>query len=144
LPPYRDVRALDKPEGVDAIQIDSDTLQVATPSCPSTREEVYIAGSGPTQMCEVHGGHGPITAAGSFLSHIFGGGSKPAQTAPGASGAPGQPELRTTQSPGDPQGTDATQTKEKKKGPLQKIFGIFGDKKKKEPDKPARDKGDSP
>jgi len=27
---------------------------------------------------------------------------------------------------------------------LQKIFGIFGDKKKKDPDKPDRDKGDSP
>jgi len=27
---------------------------------------------------------------------------------------------------------------------LQKIFGIFGDKKKKEPDKPVRDQGDSP
>jgi hypothetical protein len=27
---------------------------------------------------------------------------------------------------------------------LQKIFGIFGDKKKKEPEKPPRDKGDSP
>jgi hypothetical protein len=27
---------------------------------------------------------------------------------------------------------------------LQKIFGIFGDKKKKEPDNPVRDKGDSP
>ena len=32
----------------------------------------------------------------------------------------------------------------KKKGPLQKIFGIFGGKKKKDPDKPDRDKGDSP
>jgi penicillin-binding protein 1B len=144
LPAYRDVKALDKPEGVDSIQIDSDTLEVATPSCPVTREEVYVSGSGPTQMCELHGGHGPITAAGSFLSHIFGGGSpKPNQT-PGAEGSPALPELRNTQSPGNPQSPDAVKEKEKKKGPLQKIFGIFGDKKKKEPDKPARDKGDSP
>jgi penicillin-binding protein 1B len=144
MPNYRDVRPFEKPEGVDSIMIDTDTLQVATPSCPSTREEVYITGSAPIQLCELHGGHGPVTAAGSFLSHIFGGGSpKPPQPASGVNTAPGQPEVNDAQSPGNAQGA-AAKEKEKKKGPLQKIFGIFGDKKKKEPDKPARDKGDSP
>jgi hypothetical protein len=34
---------------------------------------------------------------------------------------------------------------EKKKNPLRKIFGIFGGKKKQDPDKPKPDdKGDSP
>ena len=142
LPAYRDVRDFQKPEGVDTILIDSDTLEVATPACPSTREEVYIAGSSPIQMCELHGGHGPATSAGSFLSHIFGGGSpKPAQ--PGADSS-GQPQIKDAQSTADPQGAAPANATEKKKGPLQKIFGIFGDKKKKEPEKPARDKGDSP
>ena len=141
LPGYRDVKDFDKPEGVDAILIDSDTLEVATPSCPETREEVYVAGSEPTQLCELHGGH-PATSAGSFLSHIFGGGSpKPPQP----EGAPGQPGVNNgQQQPGQEDASDPAKANEKKKGLMQKIFGIFGDKKKKEPDKPPRDKGESP
>jgi penicillin-binding protein 1B len=145
MPAYRDVKDFDKPEGVDSIMIDSETLEVATPTCPETREEVYIAGSEPTQLCELHGGHGPATAVGSFLSHIFGGGTpKPTNTS-GPNGANGQPEMKDGQPQADPQSGTSAKEEEKKKGPLQKIFGIFGSKKKKEPDKPpARDKGDSP
>jgi penicillin-binding protein 1B len=142
LPGYRDVKPFDKPEGVDSILIDSDTLQVATPSCPTTREEVYIAGSQPTQLCELHGGHGPGTTVGSFLSHIFGGGSpKPPDQ---VNGTPAQVNGQTVQGGGDPNSVQPAKATEKKKGPLQKIFGIFGGKKKKDPDKPDRDKGDSP
>lgn len=142
LPGYRDVKDFDRPEGVDSIMIDPETLEVATPTCPETREEVYVTGSGPTQLCELHGGgHNPATAAGSFLSHIFGGGSpKPPQSPPGVT-TPGQPDARgSAQAGGDP-ASGTVQPEEKKKGPLQKIFGIFGDKKKKEPDKdkPPRD-----
>jgi penicillin-binding protein 1B len=143
LPGYRDVKPFDKPEGVDSTVIDAETLQIATPSCPDTREEVFIAGSQPTQLCELHGGHGPVNAVGSFLSHIFGGGSpKPPQpdatlNAPNANGQNGG-------QPGDPNGVQPTAAPEKKKSPLQKIFGIFGGKKKKDPDQPDRDKGDSP
>jgi penicillin-binding protein 1B len=143
LPGYRDVKEFVKPEGVDTVLIDADTLEVATPTCPETREEVYIAGSEPTQLCELHGGHGPATGAGSFLSHLFGGGS-PKPPPPGANGAAGQQDMKNGQSGGDANGADPAKATEKKKGPLQKIFGIFGDKKKKEPDKPARDKGESP
>jgi penicillin-binding protein 1B len=143
LPGYRDVKDFEKPEGVDSVLIDADSLEVATPSCPDTREEVFIAGSEPTQICELHGGH-PATSAGSFLSHIFGGGGspKPPETALGTPGAPGQPGLKDTE--GQEQGANPATETDKKKGLFQKIFGIFGDKKKKEPDKPARDKGDSP
>jgi penicillin-binding protein 1B len=144
LPGYRDVKPFDKPEGVDSVLIDSETLEVATPTCPVTREEVYIAGSEPTQLCELHGGHAPSTGAGSFLSHIFGGSPKPPPPGSPGNGIGGQPEMKNAQSGADPNGADAAKAAEKKKGPLQKFFGIFGDKKKKEPDKPARDKGDSP
>ncbi len=143
LPGYRDVKEFVKPEGVDTVLIDADTLEVATPTCPETREEVYISGSEPTQLCELHGGHGPATGAGSFLSHLFGGGN-PKPPPPGANGVAGQQDMKNGQSGGDANGADPAKATEKKKGPLQKIFGIFGDKKKKEPDKPARDKGDSP
>ncbi len=75
--------AFAKPDGVDHLMLDSRALQVATPSCPTTREEVFVAGSQPTQLCELHGGHGPATASGSFLSHIFGGGSSKPPATPG-------------------------------------------------------------
>jgi penicillin-binding protein 1B len=142
LPGYRDVKPLETPEGIDTVLIDADTLEVATPSCPVTREEVYIAGSEPTQLCELHGGHGPGTTVGSFLSHIFGGGSpKPPDNGTAADGQGGS---QTLQGNGDPGSVQPAKAQEKKKGPLQKIFGIFGGKKKKDPDKPDRDKGDSP
>jgi len=89
-------------------------------------------------LCELHGGHGPATTVGSFLSHFFGGSPKPPDAA--ADGPPGQLNGQN----GDPQGAEPAKAEEKKKGPLQKIFGIFGGKKKKDPDKPDRDKGDSP
>ena len=144
MPAYRDVKDFDKPEGVDTVVIDADTLQLATPNCPVTREEVYVTGSAPTQLCEVHTGHGPVSAAGSFLSHIFGGGSPKAPQSPGdANTAAEQPDKKAAAQDGTLPATDS-KAAEKKKSPLQKIFGIFGDKKKKEPDKPIRDKGDSP
>jgi penicillin-binding protein 1B len=143
LPAYKDVKDFQMPDGVQTATIDTESLQLATPNCPEIRDEVYISGSAPTQICELHGSHGPFNAAGSFLSHIFGGGSpKPPEnpTAPGGSG-------QSPDASGNGSDANASLAKppEKKKGPLQRIFGIFGDKKKKDPDKPPpRDKGDSP
>jgi penicillin-binding protein 1B len=139
MPGYRDVKDFEKPEGVDSTIIDADTLQLATPNCPVTREEVYVSGSAPTQLCELHGGgHGPLNAAGSFLSHIFGGGTSNAGgSASTAGNQPGDKNAAAGQG-GDPAG-DPSKAAEKKKGPLQKFFGIFGDKKKKDPEKPNPD-----
>jgi penicillin-binding protein 1B len=130
LPAYKDAKDFEMPDGIQTATIDTESLQLATPSCPETRDEVYVAGSAPTQICELHGGHGPLNAAGSFLSHIFGGGS------------PKQPEnaaVPAGQSPnaaadGSDPNADLNKPAEKKKGPLQRIFGIFGGKKK-DPDK---------
>jgi penicillin-binding protein 1B len=141
---YRDVKDFAMPDGVQSVLIDPDTLQLATPNCPTTREEVYVAGSAPTQFCELHGGHNLLSSTGSFLSHVFGGQPKTPQTdgsgQPVAAFDPNRPPDATGQGP-DP---DA-KAGEKKKSPLQKIFGIFGDKKK-DPDKakPKPEKGDSP
>jgi penicillin-binding protein 1B len=145
LPAYRDVKDFAAPEGVQSVLIDPESLELATPNCPTTREEVYVAGSAPTQYCELHGGHSVTSSAGSWLSHIFGGGDpKPPQ--PDANGpAPGYDQNRPPYATG--QGTVDANGKpiEKKKNPLQKIFGIFGGKKKQDPDQPKPDnKGDSP
>jgi penicillin-binding protein 1B len=146
---YRDVKDFTMPDGVQSVLIDPDTLQLATASCPTTREEVYVSGSAPTVFCEVHGGQHLLTSTGSVLSRVFGGGEpKAPQTdangQPITTYDPNRPPNATGQGPADP----AAATDEKKKNPLQKIFGIFGGKKK-EPDKanppkPKPEKGDSP
>jgi penicillin-binding protein 1B len=134
LPAYQDVKDFNIPEGVQSVLIDPESLQLATPSCPTTREEVYVAGSAPTEFCELHGGHNTASTSGNWLSHIFGGGGQPKapQTTPD-----GQPATSSdiggpaaTQESSDP----SVKPVEKKKNPLAKIFGIFGGKKK-DPDK---------
>ena len=148
LPAYKDVKGFDAPEGVQSVMIDPESLELATPNCPTSREEVYVLGSAPTQLCELHGGgHGVVSSTGSWLSHVFGGG-EPKQ--PAAVDVNGQPlpydPNRPPNATGQGQPVDANgKPIEKKKNPLQKIFGIFGGKKKQDPDKAKPDdKGDSP
>ena len=142
LPAYSDVKDFAAPEGVQSVLIDPDTQELATPNCPNTREEVYVAGSAPTQYCELHGGHNVLSSTGSWLSRVFGGG-QPKQPPPPESDANGQPRPYDPNRPPDAtgQGTVDANGKpiEKKKNPLQKIFGIFGGKKKQDPDKPKPD-----
>ncbi len=156
---YRDVRDFAAPEGIQSVLIDPESLQLATPNCPTTREEVYIAGSAPTQYCEIHGGHNVFSSAGSWLSHVFGGG-QPKEPPKDADGKPipydpNRPPNATGQGQ-PPEPVEAKDKEEEKKtNPLKKIFGIFGGKKKDsdkpKPDDPSKtdkakpdDKGDSP
>jgi membrane carboxypeptidase/penicillin-binding protein len=136
LPAYRDVQEFEMPEGVTRVSIDPETLQLATPQCPVTREEVYIIGTEPTEFCVLHGGRIASDAApGSWLSRVFGGDKDKSQDAaqplpPGATastnknGAPGA-SAETQQEPD-----------ENKKGVFRRIFGIFGGKK--DADKPQQ------
>jgi penicillin-binding protein 1B len=153
LPAYRDVRDFAMPDGVQSVLIDPESLELATPNCPTTREEVYVAGSAPTAFCELHGGSAAASSSGSWLSHVFGGGGdQPKQPQTDAQGNPvttydpNRPPDATGQGTRDPNAPPD----EKKKNPLQKIFGIFGgkkkdpDKAKPQPDKPSAEKGDSP
>ena len=74
LPAYSNVKPFVMPEGVTKVTIDPETLALATPECPVTREEVYIHGTEPTEFCPLHGGRmAGDSAPGSWLSHIFGG-----------------------------------------------------------------------
>ncbi len=152
LPAYRDVKDFPMPDGVQSVLIDPESQELATPNCPTTREEVYVAGSAPTAFCELHGGSVAANSSGSWLSRVFGGGGEPKQPQTDAQGKPittydpNRPPDATGQGTVDP---NATPT-EKKKNPLQKIFGIFGgkkkdpDKAKPQADKPPPEKGDSP
>jgi len=144
LPAYHEAKDFLAPDGIQAVMIDPESSELATPTCPTTRSEVYVSGSAPTQLCELHGGHG--AAAGSWLSHIFGAGQpKPPPSQIGPDGKPLPPDQQTgAEAPAGAEGADG-QTSQKKKNALQKIFGIFGGKKK-DPDKakPPPEKGDSP
>ena len=44
------------PEGIVYVTIDKDTGLLAGPRCPSTRDEAFVAGTEPREMCGVHGG----------------------------------------------------------------------------------------
>src|SRR5213078_2865867 len=70
LPAYKNVKDFDIPEGIQSVMIDPESAELATPNCPTPREEVYLSSSAPTQYCELHGGHGIVSSTGSFLSHI--------------------------------------------------------------------------
>lgn len=45
-----------RPEGVVSVTIDPKTGYLAAPDCPLKEEEVYIAGTEPTEYCPKHGG----------------------------------------------------------------------------------------
>jgi penicillin-binding protein 1B len=152
LPIYRDVKDFDPPEGIQSVLIDPESLQLATSNCPTTRQEVYIAGSAPTQYCEIHGAHSVFTSAGSWLSHVFGGGQPKEPSKDGADPKalpydPNRPPNATGQGQPPVQTPEATEAKDKeddkKKNPLKKIFGIFGGKKK-DSDKPKPDDATKP
>jgi penicillin-binding protein 1B len=127
LPAYSNVQPFLMPEGVMRVTIDPETLQLATPECPITREEVYIHGTEPTEFCALHGGHMASDAPpASWLSRVFGG--KDSESAPAASDAAGP----NAKNPGAPESAEGqTQPEEeKKKGLFKRIFGIFGGSKK--------------
>jgi penicillin-binding protein 1B len=151
LPTYRDVKDFDPPEGVQSVLIDPESLELATSNCPTTRQEVYINGSAPTQYCEIHGSHNVFTSTGSWLSHVFGGGQpkEPPKDADNKSVPydPNRPPYATGQGQPEQLTPEAKEAKdkedEKKKNPLKKIFGIFGGKKK-DSDKPKPDDATKP
>ena len=54
LPAFSNAQEFDRPEGVVSVSIDSENQLLATPNCPSVRQEVFIAGTEPTETCTVH------------------------------------------------------------------------------------------
>jgi penicillin-binding protein 1B len=136
LPRYRNTQDFDPPPGLVEETIDPRSGELATASCPDRVNEYFIAGSEPTQYCELHGGRS-AQAPGSWLSHLFGKDTNPppppaSNFGPGASN-PSSPANKNHAKaipgakPGEP---TPSPEPEKKKGLLDKIFGIFGSSKK--------------
>lgn len=58
-PAYREPEEFEAPEGVFTLEVDPDTQQIASFSCPDRVTETFIAGTQPTRFCSFHGGGGP-------------------------------------------------------------------------------------
>jgi penicillin-binding protein 1B len=137
LPQYRNTQPFEPPPGVVQAVIDPQSGQLATPSCPQTESEYFIAGTEPTQYCQLHGGGVSQSAPVSWLAHLFGKGPSPpppaanpapanvnnGATPPAAVQAPPAPQ--TPENPPQEPGEES----QKKKSILGRIFGIFGGEK---------------
>jgi penicillin-binding protein 1B len=141
LPAYSKTEQFAAPEGLVEEAIDPQTGKIANASCPQAEQEYFIYGSEPTQFCDMHGsgaGHLAQTPPVSWLAHLFGKQGNPpppVTTSPNSAANPsnpsGKPRVKgstgdSTEAANDP----ATKEPEKKKGLLDKIFGIFGNSKK--------------
>jgi len=146
LPAYHNTQEFTAPAGVMEAAIDPQTGELATASCPQAEMEYFISGTEPTQMCQVHGG-GIFAQAppSSWLAHLFGkpsnvpppagAGAPGTNSPPGASNANGQPgkprpKPGANGQPGQSASGQSDNEPEKKKGFLDRVFGIFGGSKK--------------
>ena len=132
LPRYHNTQDFDPPPGLVEETIDPRSGELATASCPDRVNEYFIAGSEPTQYCELHGGR-VAQAPGTWLSHLFGKDTNPppppaSNLGPTASN-PASPANKNHAKAVPPPKPGETEP-EKKKGLLDKIFGIFGSSKK--------------
>jgi penicillin-binding protein 1B len=57
-PEYRDVKQFSAPAGVVGVQIDPQSGQLATSSCPRVITEFFVDGTQPVETCQLHGGGG--------------------------------------------------------------------------------------
>jgi penicillin-binding protein 1B len=127
---YRNVHGFSAPDGIVSVEIDPLSGQLATPSCPTTRTEVFIAGTQPIESCSLHGGSGTRVASWETPPPIPAGGGSPAATAGQApSGLPRPPAAvsHTTQpdlTGSNPQAPEKPK-EEKKKGLFHRIWGVF-------------------
>jgi penicillin-binding protein 1B len=56
---YRDAKRFEAPDGIVSVEIDPQSGMPATPFCPVTKTEVFIAGTQPVGTCPLHGGSNP-------------------------------------------------------------------------------------
>jgi penicillin-binding protein 1B len=133
---YRDAQEFVAPEGVVSVEIDPESGMPATPYCPKTRTEVYIAGTQPVGTCPLHGG------GRQNVTNVAG------WETPNQTGKPNDGGLKVTGSGGDGQAPPAvvaqrtngsaarsdqppvtqqpeTQDSKAKKGFLRRLLGVF-------------------
>jgi penicillin-binding protein 1B len=139
LPLYRNTQDFEPPAGIVQEAVDPQSGELAAPSCPEVVQEYFIQGSEPTESCDAHGGGQNAQSGGGWLAHLFGRDQPaPSQPAVNTTGQPlgsaqsqrpkTPPGAKSGQKPADADSQTA-QEPEKKKGLLDRIFGIFGGSK---------------
>src|SRR5262249_38737655 len=98
-----------RPEEVVERDIDPESGMLATPWCPQSRVEVFVAGTEPTGVCPLHGGTGEPTLVLRDTNHGF---------------EPGEQPAPTVQQPGSPQQQQQQQRRER--GIRRLLRAIFG------------------
>ena len=65
-------KAFVAPDGVVFAEIDKANGKLATPMCPSVINEAFLAGTQPTEFCDVHGTSNPVSGFFSKVGRLFG------------------------------------------------------------------------
>ncbi len=142
---YRDTKEFRVPDGIVTIDIDPLSGMPATPACPKTRPEVYIAGTEPQGVCPLHGGRPGVTNVAGWdtappAAAPANPAASPADTTPRVTGATGDGQVQpgavarraarqippeTAQNTKtDPTKSDTTK-KEQKPGILHRLLKVF-------------------
>jgi penicillin-binding protein 1B len=148
LPLYRNTQDFEPPPGIVQENVDLQSGLLSTPACPNGVQEYFIAGSEPTQTCD-----GQNAQGGSWLAHLFGRGQTPPPEPVNTTGQPlnsaqlqqqskSPQQAKPGQNPADAD-ADSADEPPKKKGLLNRIFGIFGGSKSDESSKPPADNSNS-
>ena len=121
---YRDARPFDAPDGIVSVQIDPESGLLATPYCPRTITEVYIAGTQPVTYCPLHGkGQGVTHVAGwQVPSNPPADQTQPRADAPSRVVAARHPPPAT---PPPTQTAEAPQKPKQKKSLLRRLLSVF-------------------
>ena len=91
---YKNVTEFEAPDGIVTADIDPLSGKLATPNCPKSRSEVFIAGTQPLEYCSLHGGSGRTTIAGWDTPEAATAGQQSDGGAPAASASGGRPANR--------------------------------------------------
>jgi penicillin-binding protein 1B len=137
-PQYRDVKEFQAPDGIVSIDIDPQSGMVATPSCPTRRTEVYIAGTQPVGFCPLHGGGRNITnvtgwdmtpaapaAAGDTAPRVTGGAGDGLAQPPAASRRARQDTQAPATAQAAPPAVQPKKEEKEKKSIFRRLIGVF-------------------
>jgi penicillin-binding protein 1B len=126
---YRDAKRFEAPDGIVSVEIDPQSGMPATPYCPITKNEVFIAGTQPVGTCPLHGGSNPgaTRVAGWEVP------APPAIGSPnGTPGVPADPRVRrippagpTIASNTQPDAREQGEKQQKRKGFFRRLMDVF-------------------
>lgn len=127
---YRNAKAFQAPDGIVSVEVDPLSGQPASPTCPSTRVEVFIAGTEPLGICQLHAGGDLAMTNVAGWDHAIGPPAVTAHPEP-PSGAVRQVPATSTQASASPATVEEqsreqqTQKPKEKKGLFRRLWGVF-------------------